>query len=113
MTIQRIISAGTVITAAVATATIAGCGPLTNRADHALSNCDNIRPDIIELSERDRASRGFALVAIYEPTEISKSETELNCRGKASWSDSDETAIIYKQYIDQEGTIMLQYEIPQ
>ncbi len=65
------------------------------------------------MTEDDRTSRGYSLVAIYEPTEVSKSENELNCRGKASWSDNSETPITYKQFIDQEGTLMLQYEIPQ
>ena len=113
MTSQRTISTGALMAAAFITATIAGCDSLPNKADQTLSNCKNIRPDIIKLSEKDRASSGYALVAIYEPTEISKSATELNCRGKASWSDNEETAITYKQYIDQEGSVMLQYDIPQ
>lgn len=100
--------------ALIATATIAviaaGCESLSNKADMVLSDCENIRPDIIELSEKDRASTGYALVAIYEPTEVSRSDKELVCRGKASWSDTDETPISYKQYIDQEGTVMLQFE---
>ena len=97
-----------IIAATLAIAT-AGCESLSNKADQAASNCENIRPDIIDLSEKDRASRGFALVAIYDPTEISKSDNELKCRGKASWSDNDNTGITYRQYIDQEGTIMLEY----
>lgn len=101
------------IAAAAVALTAAGCESLSNRADQALSDCKNIRPDIIELSEKDRASLGYALIAIYEPTEVSKSDKELVCRGKASWSDNDETPISYKQYIDQEGSLMLQFEIPE
>ena len=105
--------AKTLIAAAAVAVTAVGCESLSNKADQALSDCENIRPDIIELSEKDRASKGYALVAIYEPTEVSKSDKELACRGKASWSDNDETPISYKQYIDQEGSLMLQFEIPE
>jgi len=101
-----------IVAAAIAVITV-GCESLSNKADQALSDCENIRPDIIELSEKDRASKGYALIAIYEPTEVSKSDKELVCRGKASWSDNDETPISYKQYIDQEGSLMLQFEIPE
>ena len=96
----------TVIAAATAIAT-AGCSAL----DQAASTCENIRQDIIDLTEEDRVSRGYALVAIYEPTEVSKTDKELKCRGKASWSDGDSTGITYKQYIDQEGDIMIEYQV--
>ena len=99
----------TIIAAAAAIAT-AGCESLSSKVDQASSTCENIRQDIIDLSEKDMASRGYALVAIYEPTELSKTDKELNCRGKASWSDSDTTGITYKQYIDQEGNVMLEYK---
>ena len=95
----------TVIATATAIAT-AGCTAL----DHSASTCENIRQDIIDITEKDRASRGYALVAIYEPTEVSKTDKELKCRGKASWSDGDSTGITYKQYIDQEGDIMIEYQ---
>ncbi len=96
--------------AVVVAVTNIGCGSLPTKVDQALSNCESIRSEIIELSEKDRASRGYALVAIYEPLEVSKSENMLNCQGKASWSDSDTTQIKYKQYIDSEGVIMLEYD---
>jgi len=98
----------TVIATATAIAT-AGCESLSSKVDQASSTCENIRQEIIDLTEKDRASRGYALVAIYEPTEVSKTDNELNCRGKASWSDQDKTGITYKQYIDQDGNLMLEY----
>ena len=107
---HRAFSVGFVMAAATS---VAGCDSLLYKTNQALSTCENIRSDIIELSEKDRASEGYALVAIYEPTKVSKSEKELNCRGKAFWSDNDETEISYKQYLDQEGNLMLQYNIPE
>lgn len=65
---------------------------------------------MVELTEKDRASRGYALVKIYEPTEVSRSPEELKCTGRASWSDGDETGIAYRSYTDSEGEQMIEYE---
>ena len=74
-------------------------------------NCDSLREDIVELSERDRAARGYAIIKIYEPTEVSKSDTELVCTGQANWSDGDETGLTYRAYIDSEGDAFIEYEV--
>lgn len=97
----------TTLTASAALLITSGCDSITQ----SFSNCANLREDIIELSEKDRSANGYALVAIYDPTEVSRSEKELVCTGKAAWSDNDETGLIYKQYIDQEGDTMIQYEV--
>jgi hypothetical protein len=73
--------------------------------------CDSLRDQVVEMTEKDRASRGFALVKIYEPTQVSKTDGELKCTGKASWSDGDETGIAYRSYTDREGEQMLEYEV--
>jgi hypothetical protein len=73
--------------------------------------CDSLRDEVVKLTEKDRASRGFALVKIYEPTEVSRTSEELKCTGKASWSDGDETGIDYRSYIDREGERMLEYKV--
>jgi hypothetical protein len=90
-----------------------GCNSIPSKLDQVTSDCSSIRQEIIDLTEKDRASRGFALVAIYDPTQVSKTDGELKCTGKASWSDQDNTPINYRQYIDQEGTIMVEYTVPQ
>jgi hypothetical protein len=74
-------------------------------------DCDSLREDIVELSERDRAARGYAIIKIYEPTEVSKSDTELVCSGRANWSDGDETGLTYRAYIDSEGDAFIEYEV--
>jgi len=96
---------GIVVLAAIGLA----CGQGSSR----LGDCDALRPSIVELSERDRTSRGFSLIKIYEPTEVSRTETELSCKGEASWSDGDKTAITYKSTVDSEGDVMIEYKVPQ
>lgn len=86
---------------------LVGC----NSIQQVSESCDSLRDQVVELTEKDRASRGFALVKIYEPTEVSKSSSELKCSGKASWSDGDETGITYRSYTDREGERMLEYEV--
>ncbi len=89
----------------------AGC-TLINRADQAASDCENIRGEIISLSEEDRDLTGFALVKIYEPAELSRSADELKCSGLALWSDGDKTGIAYRSYIDSESERIIEYEVP-
>ncbi|MEB3290399.1 MAG: hypothetical protein VKI82_10820 [Leptolyngbya sp.] len=74
-------------------------------------DCDSLRDDIVELSERDRAARGYAIIKIYEPTEVSKSDTELVCTGQANWSDGDETGLTYRFYVDSDGDAFIEYEV--
>ena len=85
---------------------LAGCTSI----HQASETCDSLRDQVVDLTEKDRASRGFALVKIYEPTEVSRSSGELKCTGKASWSDGDETGIAYRSYTDSEGEQMIEYE---
>ncbi len=74
-------------------------------------DCDSLREDIVELSERDRAARGYAIIKIYEPTEVSRNDTEVVCTGRANWSDGDETGLTYRIYIDGEGDAFIEYEV--
>jgi len=89
-----------------------GCAGVAEKADQAVSDCENTRAEIVELSEKDRASNGFALLKIYEPTEVSRTDKELKCTGRASWSDGDQTKINYRSYLDSEGERFVEYEVP-
>lgn|GEM_PF-1786292 len=89
---------------------IACCLASCSSIQQASETCDSLRDHVVELTEKDRASRGFALVKIYEPTEVSRSSEELKCTGRASWSDGDETGIAYRSYTDSEGEQMIEYE---
>lgn len=76
-------------------------------------DCTSLRPEIIALTEEDRATNGFALVQIYEPQTLSDNEDKLECQGRAFWSDQDETMINYTAFRDIEGDVLISYEIPQ
>ena len=79
--------------------------------DQSIADCNNLREEIIELSEEDRQSRGFALVKIRRPKTLSKSDYLISCGGSALWSDGDKTCITYKSYIDEDGDRMIEYEV--
>ena len=86
---------------------IYGCSQL----DQSITDCDNLREEIVELSEEDRQSRGYALVKIREPKTLSKSDNRLSCNGSAIQTDGDKTSITYESYIDEDGDRMIEYEI--
>ena len=86
---------------------IAGCAQL----GQSIADCNNLREEIIELSEKDRQSRGFALVKIRKPKTLSKSDNLISCSGSALWTDGDKTSITYKSYIDEDGDRMIEYEV--
>ena len=86
---------------------ISGCSLL----DQSVTDCDNLRDEIAELSEEDRQSRGYALVKIREPKTLSKSNNKISCSGSAIWSDGDKTSISYESYIDEDGDRMIEYEV--
>ena len=85
---------------------LAGCAQL----NQSITDCDNLREEIIELSNEDRQSRGFALVKIRKPKALSKSDNLISCSGSALWTDGDKTSIAYKSYIDENGDRMIEYE---
>ena len=85
---------------------LAGCAQL----NQSITDCDNLREEIIELSNEDRQSRGFALVKIRKPKTLSKSDNLISCSGSALWTDGDKTSIAYKSYIDENGDRMIEYE---
>jgi len=90
-----------------------GCANLGQKADQVVSDCENTRDEIVELTEKDRAARGYAVVKIYEPVEISRTANELKCTGTAHWSDGDNTKINYRSYLDSEGDRFVEYELVQ
>ena len=82
-----------------------------SQLDQSVTDCDNLREEIVELSEEDRQSRGFALVKIREPKTLSRSDKRISCKGLALWTDGDKTSITYESYIDEDGDRMIEYEV--
>jgi len=89
----------------VATVGLAGCSAVTG-----LQDCNNLRSEIIAMTEEDRASRGYALIKIREPKTISNTDKQISCSGQAIWTDGDTTGINYKNYIDEDGDVMIEYQ---
>ena len=73
-------------------------------------DCDQIRKDVVAMSERDRISRGFGLLKIYEPELVSKTNDRLSCRGRAVWTNGRQTPLEYGFYQDSEGDFILTFK---
>ena len=69
--------------------------------------CQDLRQEIVEMTEEEKNSLGYALNKIYEPTEVSRTESKVVCRGIGSFTDGDEVDINYEAYKDREGEWML------
>ena len=82
-----------------------------SQLDQSITDCDNLREEIVEMSEEDRQSRGYALVKIREPNTLYKSDNKISCSGSAIWTDGDKTSITYESYIDEDGDRMIEYEV--
>ena len=79
--------------------------------DQSITDCDNLREEIVEMTEEDRQSRGYALAKIGNYETVSKSDKRIVCSGSAVWTDGDRTGIKYESYIDEDGDRMIEYEV--
>ena len=83
----------------------------SSQLDQSITDCDNLREEIVEMSEEDRQSRGYALVKIREPKTLSRSDNRISFSGSDIWTDGDKTSITYDSYIDEDGDLMIEYEV--
>ena len=72
--------------------------------------CKDLRQEIVDLTVDQQASVGYALIKIYDPTQVSRTKTRVLCKGLGAFTDGDEIPIKYEVYKDREGDWMLQYE---
>ena len=72
-------------------------------------SCKDLRRNIVDLSIDQQDSVGFALVKIYEPTELSRTKSRVVCKGLGSFTNGYEIPIKYEVYRDREGEWMLTY----
>ena len=52
---------------------------------------------------------GFAIIKIYDPTLVSRTDEKVLCKGIAAWTDATESNIQYEVYKDRDGDWMLQF----
>jgi hypothetical protein len=61
--------------------------------------CDNIIPDVINLSsDHLGATQPRKLIKLDKKYEITKSDTEIACRGEALWSDGATGRVDYRAF---------------
>jgi hypothetical protein len=77
--------------------------------DPSTANCEQIRAEVVAMSQRDRISRGFALLKIYDPELVSQRPDRLTCRGRAAWTNGLQSALEYGFFQDSEGEYILTY----
>ena len=87
-----------------ATALLSGCG-----GGYENISCEDLREEIIDLTVEQQAFNGYAIIKIYDPTLVSRSDNKVLCRGVAAWTDGGESTIQYEAYKDREGDWMIQF----
>ena len=95
------------ISASLLIVAVSGCSQL----DQSITDCDNLREEIVEMSEEDRRSRGCVLVKLRKPKALSKSDKQISCSGLAIWTDGGKASITYQSCIDEDGDQMIEYEV--
>ena len=87
-----------------ATAILSGCG-----GGYEDINCKDLRKEIIDMTVEQQNLNGYAIIKIYEPTLVSRTEEKVLCKGIAAWTDATESNIQYEVYKDRDGDWMLQF----
>ena len=77
---------------------------------YSKKSCKDLRSEIVDLSRDQQDSDGYTLIKIYDPTEISRTETRVVCKGIGSFTNGDILSIKYQVFKDREGEWMLFYE---
>jgi len=78
--------------------------------DYSKKSCKDLRSEIVDLSKDQQDSVGYKLIKIYDPTEISRTETKVVCKGLGSFTNGDQLSIKYQVFKDREGEWMFFYE---
>ena len=73
-------------------------------------SCKDLRSEIVDLTVEQQDSNGYVLIKIYDPTEISRTQSRVVCKGLGSFTTGEEIPIKYEVYKDREEEWMLTYE---
>ena len=87
-----------------ATAILSGCG-----GGYEDINCKDLRKEIIDMTVEQQNLNGYAIIKIYEPTLVSRTNKRVVCKGIAYWNDTTESNIKYEVFKDREGEWMLRF----
>ena len=101
MNLKKIFS----VTAISATALLSGCG-----GGYEEISCNDLRQEIIDMTVEQQELNGFAIIKIYEPNLVSRTEERVLCKGIAAYTDASESNIQYEVFKDRDGDWMLQFK---
>ena len=77
---------------------------------YSKKSCKDLRSEIVDLSKDQQDSVGYKLIKIYDPTEISRTDTRVVCRGIGSFTNGKELPLKYQVFKDREGEWMIEYK---
>ena len=76
-------------------------------ADYSKTSCKDLRGEIVELSQSQTGQ--VQIIKIYEPTQVSRSSSKVQCKGIAALNNGAEVRIKYSAFKDREGDWMVQF----
>ncbi len=66
-------------------------------------NCEDLGPDIIELSKENSAQGATHILKLYEIAEVSRTEDRLDCSAVALTSRNSRQSIVFYALVDEDG----------
>ena len=94
----------TIFGATLALVLILGCGG-------GLIGCGGLEGHIKDLAEDNIYELGAPILRIYEVTEVSRTETRVECTGRAKLRNGNSLYISYYSYVDRDGDSFIGFEV--
>ena len=73
-------------------------------------SCEDLGPDIIELSEKNNAPGTTRILKLYDIAEMSRTESRLECSAVALTSRNSRQNMVFYAFIDEEGDSFIGFE---
>ena len=87
---------------------MAGCSAISFK-DMAEIQCEDLVPEVIDLSKRNRNPLAQDILKIYNVSETSRTSKRLACEGTARWSRDDDMRVTFYIEEDQDGDRFIGY----
>ncbi len=78
-------------------------------ATEPVRTCENIREQVILLSERNVAANVNTIIKIYDPKTVKAEPGKVSCSGRAILSNAEETTVYYRAYQDSDGEWLIEF----
>lgn len=75
----------------------------------AAYTCDNIVPQVVDIAEKNATTFNLKLIGIIDPSQVSRTETRLECKGQGMLSNGTKASVAYRAY-EEGGQWWIFYE---